>query len=50
MVERYKACLVILGNKQVEGIDYTETFAPVTKMVIVRTFLVVAVAKNWELH
>ncbi|KAH9764454.1 hypothetical protein KPL70_001531 [Citrus sinensis] len=49
-VERYKACLVILGNKQVKGIDYTETCAPVAKLVIVQTFLVVAVARNWELY
>jgi hypothetical protein len=41
---------VILGNNQVEGLDYNETFAPVAKMVTVRTFLVVAAAKSWELH
>ena len=49
-VEYYKACLVILGYKQVEGINYTENFVPVAKMVMVRTFLAIAVAKNWELY
>ncbi|KAJ3699854.1 hypothetical protein LUZ61_003559 [Rhynchospora tenuis] len=49
-VERYKARLVALGNRQVQGVDYTETFAPVAKMVSVRTFLAVAAARNWELH
>lgn len=41
---------MILGNNQIEGIDYSETFAPVVKMVTVRTFLSVAAAKGWELH
>ena len=49
-MERYKTLLVILGNHQVEGIDYTETFAPVAKMVTVRTFLVFAASQNWEVH
>ena len=33
-----------------EGFDYHETFAPLAKMVSVRCFLFVVVAKEWELH
>lgn len=49
-IERYKARLVILVNNQREGIDYNETFAPVAKMVTVRSFLAIAAARRWELH
>lgn len=45
-VEKYKTRLVLLGNKQVEGVDYGETFAPVAKMGTVRLFLQVAASKG----
>ena len=49
-MERNKAWLVILRNHQIGGIDYTETFAPMAKMVIVQVFLAVAAVGNWEVH
>jgi len=49
-IERYKARLVIRGDQQIEWFDFNETFAPVAKMVSVRCFLSVAVARGWELH
>ena len=49
-LERHKARLVVLGNKQTEGIDYSETFAPVAKMVIVRVFLQQVVSMEWEVN
>ncbi|XP_010518640.1 PREDICTED: uncharacterized protein LOC104793917 [Camelina sativa] len=49
-IERYKVRLVVLGNRQVAGVDYGETFAPVVKMTTVRSFLSVVAARNWEVH
>lgn len=34
IIERYKARLVILGNTQIEGIDFMETFASVAKWLL----------------
>ena len=46
----YKARLVMLGNTQVEGEDFHETFALVAKMTTVRCLLSLAISKGWELH
>ena len=37
-LDRYKARLVALGNKQEYSLDYEETFAPVAKMTTVSIF------------
>ncbi|GJY88084.1 retrovirus-related pol polyprotein from transposon RE1 [Tanacetum coccineum] len=48
-IERFKAKLVAKGCTQKEGTYYNETFAPVAKMVTVRTLLVTAVQHNWHI-
>lgn len=49
-MESYKARLVANGFPQMKGIDFHETFAPVSNLVTVHTLLVVVVKKNWIIH
>ena len=47
---KYKAILVAKGYSQVHGIDYNETFTPVTQMDSIRLALAIAASKQWEVH
>jgi len=49
-VECYKARLVAQGFSQVEGIDYNETYAPVTRYGTIRTLLALTARHQWHIH
>ena len=49
-VERYRVKLVAKSYTQQEGLDYIETFSPITKMVTVKLFLSLATVQGWTLH
>jgi hypothetical protein len=49
-IERYKARFCAKGFTQVEGVDFTETFAPVAKMNSIRVILSMATTHDLELQ
>ena len=48
-IERYKACLVTKRYTQQEGVDFTETFSHVAKLVTVKVLLSLDACSNWHL-
>jgi hypothetical protein len=49
-VKKYKARFVARGFSQVEGIDYEETFAPVSQYTSIRTIIALVASMGWRLH
>lgn len=49
-METPKYRLVVLGNRQVKGRSFIETFAPVAKMTTIRCLLRVVAGKGWIMH
>lgn len=49
-IDKYKARLVIKGYKQKEGLDYFDTFSPVSRITSIRMILTIAILRNLEVH
>lgn len=49
-VDKYKARLVMKAYTQQYGIDYTEVFAPVAMMDMVRMIIAFATQQGWRLY
>ena len=49
-VSRRKVRVVAKGYSQVEGVDFTDTFAPVSRLESVRAVLALVASQDWEIH
>ena len=49
-INKHKARLIVKGYAQVFGVDYSETFAPVVRLDIIRLLLTVTMQKNWKVY
>jgi len=49
-IDKYKARLVIKGYKQREGLDYFDTYSPVTRINSIRMILAIAALRHLEVN
>ena len=49
-IDKYKARLVIKGFRQTEGLDYFDTYSPLTRINSIRMVLAIVALKDLEVH
>ena len=50
MIEKYKARFMDRGFSQKEGIDYEETFTPISRYTSIRSVPTLAIVMKWKIH
>ena len=49
-IDKYKARLVIRGFNQNKGVDYFDTYSPMTKIATIRTLIALAAIHDLVVH
>ena len=49
-IDKYKARLVVKGYKKREGLDYFDTYSPVTRIISIRMLIAIAAVYKLEIH
>lgn len=49
-IDKFKARLVALGNRQKNGIDYFDTYAPITRITTIRALIAIALIYKLVVH
>jgi hypothetical protein len=49
-IEKYKARFVAWGLSQVEGVDYDETFTPVSRYTSIKAVISISTDMGWKIH
>ena len=47
-LRKFKACFCVRGDKQIEGVDYEDKYAPVVSWTTVRMLMRVALKEGWK--
>ena len=48
-IDKFKSRVVAKGFRQMEGVDFDETFAPTVRFASVRTLIALAASMGWQL-
>ena len=49
-IHKYKARLVVKGFRQKDGLDYFDTYSPVTRITSIRMLIAIAALYNLKIH
>ena len=49
-IDKYKARLVAKAYRQKEGLDYFDTYSPVTRITSIQMLIAIAVLHNLDIH